>query len=146
MDLHHFCSVVESPKYQYTVMYVNVREFNKKYVKQNDHYSHVLQHMINMFEEALVLSQNKYSKKEVIVFLNLKGAKFKNMYMMFVRDAIRHFETKYPDSLKYCIILNPSFILKMLDKIIYPLIDKDTRSKFVWEKNGGLTPLDMEDF
>lgn len=146
MNLDQFCSVLESNKYQYMVMYISACSFNKKFVKKTkENYDSVIRHLVSCFEETLRLSNEKFNKEQIIILLDLKDVKMKHLEMRFMKEVIHLFEHQYPDRLKYCIIINHSFIIKILYKIIYPLIDKDTRKKFVWEKNGRLQKVKLDD-
>ena len=144
MDLNYFCHVLDSEKNRHAVMYINSCEFKKKFIKDEENYKKVVAHLVFCFEKALQIAKDKFGKETIMVFLNLKKAKMKNFSAKFMKDIIHLFEHQYPDRLQNCVILNPSFIIKIIYKILYPIIDKDTRKKFVWEKNGKIKSIDID--
>ena len=64
--------------------------------------------------------------------------------MKFARTLIVILENTFTDNLKYCIVRNAPRIFKIIYKIIYPLIDKVTRKKFMFESKGKLKKINIE--
>ena len=92
--------------------------------------------MVKVLTNTLTISRTKYNSTEFIVFLDMQGTSMKQLDMTFIKTLIVILENTFPDNLKYCIVKNAPRIFKILYKLIYPLIDKVTRKKFMFDKNG----------
>jgi len=145
-DVEKFCYLYDSNKYKYSVVCVDCIHFRKIKLKRNPGgYDSVYARMVKMLSQALEISKNKYNIPEFIVLVDMKGSAMKQLDIKFAKTLIVILENTFVDNLKYCIIRNAPRIFKIIYKIIYPLLDKVTRKKFMFEsKKGKLKKINIE--
>ena len=144
-NVEDFCYLYNSDKYRYAVVCIDCVHFKKVKLKNNPSgYDLVYAHMVKMLKQALELSQYKFNSLEFVVMLDMKGTSMRQIDMKFARTLIVILENTFTDNLKYCIVRNAPRIFKIVYKIIYPLIDKVTRKKFMFESKGKLKKINIE--
>jgi hypothetical protein len=144
-NVEEFCYLYNSDKYRYAVVCVDCAHFKKVKLKNNPSgYDLVYAHMVKMLNQALKISQHKFNLSEFVVLLDMKGSSMKQIDIKFARTLIVILENTFTDNLKYCIVRNAPRIFKIVYKIIYPLIDKVTRKKFMFESKGKLKKINIE--
>tara|TARA_Y100001970_G_scaffold112595_1_gene140500 strand:+ start:909 stop:1418 length:510 start_codon:yes stop_codon:yes gene_type:complete len=143
--LEQFCYLYDSEKYKYAVVCIDAKHFVKIKLKKNPNgYDKVYAHMVKILQNALKIANEKYNSQEFIVFVDMKGSGMKQFDITFSKTLIVILENTFTDNLKYCIVKNAPRLFKMIYKIIYPFIDKDTRKKFMFEKKGKISKINIE--
>ena len=89
----------------------------------------VLSHLINMFNNAIIISETYYSSNKFVVEADLSGVTFNNIDADFLKQLTMILQATYPERLEKCFIRNPPAIFTSVWDLIKGLIDKRTRSK-----------------
>ena len=143
--LEKFCYLYDSEKYKYAVVCIDAKHFFKIKLKKNPNgYDKVYAHIVKILHNALKIANQKYDSQEFIVFVDMEGSGMKHFDITISKTLIVILESTFTDNLKYCIVKNAPRLFKMIYKIIYPFIDKDTRKKFMFEKKGKISKIDIE--
>ena len=141
-NLEQLCNIYDSERFKYAVVCVNCCHFKKiKLKKYPSGYDRIYTHMVKQLSEAIKLSETKYNSSEFVVLADLHKTHMKQIDTKFIKNLIVILENTFPDRLKYCIIRNAPSIFKIIYKLIYPWVDKDTRHKFMFESKGKLKKI-----
>ena len=142
-----FCYLYNSEKYKYAVVCIDGREFKKiKLKKSPGGYDKLYVHIVNILRNALDIAKEKYQSHEYIVYVDMANTSMKQFDLTFAKTLIVILESTFQDTLKYCIIKNAPKLFKIIYRLIYPFIDKITRNKFMFEKNGKIKKIDINEF
>ena len=143
--LDRFCYLYDSVKNKYAVVCIDAKHFVKIKLKKNPNgYDKVYAHIVKILHNALKIANQKYDSQEFIVFVDMEGSGMKQFDITFSKTLIVILESTFTDNLKYCIVKKAPRLFKMIYKIIYPFIDKDTRKKFMFEKKGKISKINIE--
>ena len=144
-DLNKFCYLYDSEKYKFSVVCVDCRHFVKQKIKKDKSaYDSLYTHMVKILTDALEIAKKKYNSTEFIVLVDMKKSSLKQIHKHFIQTLIVILENTFTDNLKYCIVKNAPRLFRVVYALIYPLIDKVTRKKFMFEKNGTLKRVSDE--
>lgn len=86
--------------------------------------------------ECIRLSNLNYNNKLMTILIDVQGIKSSQFNLTFSKHMINICETFYSDKLKLVVFLNYSKLFRGLYCIVKPFIDKDTRKKFIFKKDG----------
>lgn len=114
----------EHQKFKYGVLIVNARFYNSTMNEEN-----IFKKLIDIFTQALNISEKLYQKKQIIVLSNMERITFNNINSSFLKKMVKILQDTYPERLYKCYIQKPPFIFNYIYKIIRPFLDKRTTSK-----------------
>lgn len=138
VDLYNY-SVVKlknSVSQKYIVYCVILSNFEK-----NRNYESLVKHLKILVIKALELSRSLYKKETIIIIINFKNTKLKQMDYKFFKELIFILKTEYVDIVEKIIMTNIPVFFKIGYSIIKHFIDIETRKKIYFEKkrrNGGV--------
>ena len=95
----------------------------------------VLTHLMKMFNNAIVISENYFNSNKFVVEADLSGVTFNNIDADFLKQLTMILQATYPERLERCFIRNPPAIFTSVWDLIKGLIDKRTRDKVQIIKN-----------
>ena len=82
-------------------------------------------------------------KKQVVVYAYLEGYKSKNMRITFIQKMSNILQNEYPDMLYKCFIVKAPSYFSIVFKIVSIMMDKETRSKIVFQNCQPLEDIDI---
>ena len=91
----------------------------------------ILSHIINVFNNAILISETQFNCQQIIIKADLTGVSFNHIDTDFIKTLTIILQNRYPDRLYKCYISNPPIIFTSVWNLIKKLIDKNTRDKVV---------------
>ena len=92
----------------------------------------ILSHIINVFNNAIIISETYFNCQQIILEADLSGVSFNHIDTDFIKKLTIILQNKYPNRLSKCYISNPPVIFTSVWNLIKKLIDKKTREKVVF--------------
>ena len=100
-----------------------------KHFDKNLRRDEVLTHLMKMFNNAIVISENYFNSNQFVVDADLSCVTFNNIDADFLKQLTMILQATYPERLERCFIRNPPAIFTSVWDLIKGLIDKRTREK-----------------
>lgn len=100
-----------------------------RYITKNMDKEKILIHLINIFNQSLVISKEYYKSNKFVVEVYLEGLTFNNIDSQFLKELTTLFQSIYPDKLGKCIIFNPPIIFRTVWDVVKRIIDNETKEK-----------------
>ena len=104
----------------------------KKYLK----YKPVVCHFCCLINDCIRKSNQNFQNKLISMIIDVGGIKGSQFNIGFSRNMINICEKYYADKLKIIVFTNYSKLFRSIYILVKPFIDKDTRKKLVFKKNG----------
>ncbi len=104
--------------------------------------SPVMSHILKIFTESIIQSKIQCGVEEFCVIVNLKNIKKCKLTVRFLVYMTKILKTTFPDMLYKCLLNNPSVVFRSLYLVVRRLIDKKTRTKIEFIKDGVSVPYE----
>lgn len=128
--LLNMCSLGNHQENRFGTIILYGKHFDKNLRREE-----VLTHLIKMFNNAIVISENYFNSNKFVVEADLSGVTFNNIDADFLKQLTMILQATYPERLERCFIKNPPAIFTSVWDLIKGLIDKRTRDKVQIIKN-----------
>ena len=99
-------------------------------------HAELMTYIMSTFMKALDKSKEVVQIEELGVIVNLKNFQTCKIGIKFIMQLVKLFKIVFADKLYKCIMKDPPIIFRSIFTIISPFIDRKTRRKISFIKNG----------
>jgi len=109
---------------------------DSSFVLTKQNHPHLILHIIQIFNDSMILSKKQSNINEFCVMVNLTNISKCKLSIKFLVHMTTILKNAFQDKLYKCFLQHPTMIFRSIYLVIRNVIDKETKKKIIIVKNG----------